>query len=166
MARIAPPLFGSDWTEDQVERFEEIKSEILFPSVYAATEATLAFLTFRILNMMIPGERPADRPALIRIQETAVEIVCRRLLGEQYRSGPPSLHKWENALPEPMDPNREQLIDAVKYWFDHERKSTTGDINPDQFRRLEDALNIAQSDGEAIKLARRSRQRKVPESGR
>ena len=160
MARITPPLFGSDWTEGQIERFEEIKSDDVILAVkYKSVEATLAFQTFKILNKMIPGEQPHDRLALIRLQETAIEIVCRKLLGEQYRSGPPLLHKRETALPEDMEEDRKLLIDAVKYWLDHERKHKTGDINPDQLRRLEDALKIAQDDREAIKRARRSRQR-------
>jgi hypothetical protein len=121
MARITPPLFGSDWSENQIRRFEEIKSDIS-AFQYEPAEATLAFLTFKILNKMIPDEQPHDRLALIRIQETAIEIVCRRLLGDRYRSGPPLLHKWENVPPEPMEPDRNLLIDTVQYWFDHERK--------------------------------------------
>ena len=42
MARITPPLFGSDWTEGQIERFEEIKSDDVILAVkYEFVEATL-----------------------------------------------------------------------------------------------------------------------------
>jgi len=81
MARTTPPLFGPNWTEGQIERFEEIKSEVVSVSyVYESAEAALAFLTFKILNVMIPGEQPHARSTVRRIQETAIEIVCRRLL--------------------------------------------------------------------------------------
>ena len=161
MARITPPLFGSDWTEGQIERFEEIKSDdVILAFKYEFVEATLAFQTFKICNKMIPGEQPHDRLALIRLQETAIEIVCRKLLGEQYRSGPPLLHITGNCPSRTTwREDRKLLIDAVKYWLDRERKHKTGDINPDQLRRLEDALKIAQDDREAIKRVRRSRQR-------
>ena len=158
MARIAPPLFGPNWTEGQIERFEDIKSEFVSGSYdYESAEATLAFLTFKILNVMIPGEPPHARSALRRIQETAIEIVCRRLLGERSPSGPPLLHRWETDPPEDMTPDRKLLIDVVKYWLDHGPKDIAGDINLDQLRRLEDAVKIAQDDREAIKRARRSR---------
>jgi hypothetical protein len=158
MARITPPLFGSDWSEDQITRFEEIKSDdVILAFQYESAEATFAFQTFKVLNQMIPAEPPHARPALIRIQETAIEIVCRRLLGEKYRSGPPLLHMRENALSERMNPDREMLIDAVQYWFDHDRQGVTGDIGLGQLRRLEDALKTAQADRVAIKRARRSR---------
>ena len=157
MARIAPPLFGPNWTEGQIERFEEIKSELVISYEYESAEATLAFLTFRILNVMIPGEPPHACSALRRIQETAIEIMCRRLLDERSPSGPPLLHRYETVPPEDMMPNRKLLIDVVKCWLDHERKDIAGDINLDQLRRLEDALRIAQDDREAIKRARRSR---------
>jgi hypothetical protein len=156
MARIAPPLFGSDWSEDRIRRFEEIKSDIS-AFQYESVEATLAFQTFKILNKMMPDEQPHHRLALIRIQETAIEIVCRRLLGERYRSGPPLLHREDTAPPEPMEPDRNLLIDAVQYWLDHESKDITSDINLDQLRHLEDALKYAQDDRDAIKQARRSR---------
>jgi hypothetical protein len=160
MIRITPPLFGSDWTEGQIERFEAIKNDdVILAFQYASAEVTLAFLTLKILSKMIPKEQPHHRPDLIRIQETATEIVCRRLLGDRYRSGPPQLHKFEDIPPEPLEPDQELLIDAVQYWFDHEGKNI-GDVNDDQLRRLEDALKTAQDDRAAIKKARRSPKRR------
>ena len=118
MARTTPPLFGSDWTAGQIERFEETKSEVVSVSyAYEFVEAALAFLTFKIFHVMIPGEPPHARSALRHIQETAIEIVCRRLLGEQQPpSGPPLLHRREDAPPEDMMPDRKLLMDTVKYW--------------------------------------------------
>jgi hypothetical protein len=53
-------LFGSDWSEDQIRRFEEIKSDIS-AFQYESVEATLAFLTFKILNN--DSGRAAARPS-------------------------------------------------------------------------------------------------------
>jgi hypothetical protein len=106
---------------------------------------------------MIPDEQPHFRLPLSRIQETAVEIVCRKLLGDRARSGPPLLHQRENAFPtEHMEPDRELLMGVVKSWFDNDLKHKD-DINPGQLRRLEDALKIAQDDLHSIKRTKRSR---------
>src|SRR5262249_1868446 len=126
---------------------------------------TLAFESFKILGKMIPSEPPHSRPTLIRIQETVIEIVCRKLLGDRYRSGPPTLTRREGVPPEPMDPYRERLIDGVEYWLDHDRQDMDGDIGRDQLRRLEDALKTAQADRETIKRARRSYARKRSMAG-
>jgi hypothetical protein len=166
MPHITPPLFGSEWTASQVERFEEIKNDasVIFV-LYESAETELAFLTFRILNEMIPDEPPPDREALIRVHKTAIEIVCRRLLGEGFRSRHSGLCRREPVVPEPMEEERSRLIDRVQYWFD-QRKDITGAINLDQLRRLEIALRTAQDDRKAIKRARNSwRRRRCKELG-
>ena len=159
MQHATPPLFGSDWTDDQIERFELLKDETLGVglSAYTEAEATLALMTLKVLNAMIPDQAPQNRPALIRIQELAIDIVCRRLLGVEFRNAPPILHRGENSPPFPMSPDRVLFIDHVKYWMDHERRKLAGNINSNQLRRLEEALQIAQADRAAISRARRSR---------
>jgi hypothetical protein len=159
MVRNTPPLFGSDWSDNQIKRFEETKSEYLgmHEYTYWSAEAVLAFLTFRVLSKMILTAQPQECPALIRIQDTAVEIVCHRLCGDQPRAEAPVLHRRETAPPEPMEPYREQLLEMVKYWLDVDSEDVRSEINPDYLRRLKDALGIAQADQKAIKQARRRR---------
>jgi hypothetical protein len=85
---------------------------------------------------MIPREPPRERPALVQIQNTAVDIVCHRLCGDQPRAEAPVLRRRENAPPEPMEPDREELVGVVTRWLDVESKNVTSEINPDHLRRF------------------------------
>ena len=96
----------------------------------------LAFLTFKIFHVMIPGEPPHARSALRHIQETAVEIVCRRLLGERSPSGPPLLHSRETVPPVDMMPDRKLLMDTVQYWSASCPFPTSIDLIGDDIVRL------------------------------
>jgi len=146
MSRSTPPLFGSDWNDDWIKEFELQKNKTLnFPSDYEDAEATFALMTLKVLNAMIPGQPTHKRSALVRIQELTIDIVCRRLL----RAG-------ENSDKDPTSPDMERFIRSVESWTYHERWRVIGGLNPDQLRRLDDALRTAQNDRKAMKRARRA----------
>ena len=155
MAHKTPPLFGYDWNDGQIERFENIKSEYLGVSAYKyrSAEAVLAFLTFKMLNAMIPNEPPHERPDLNRIRETALDIVCHRLCGDQSQAVAPVLHRRETVGPTPMEPDQEHLMEMVQYWSD-ELRDATSEIDLGHLGRLEEALRVAQADQEATRRAK------------
>lgn len=104
---------------------------------------------------MVAEEPAASGTTVIRIQETAIEIVCCQLLGDESRNEPPKLHKRESAPPDPISDYRKRLIENVKYWMQHQRNEARSGINPNQLERLKSALNTARADQVAIKRSRR-----------
>jgi len=173
MAHVKRPIFGDSWTEHQVEVFEQWKSEVLdIPDFFAASEAECAWFTWQVLTVMLAKasgsnpqgndddelEYPAphELPSTAKVQANALEIVCRRLVGDSdSSSGIPRLKPRENAPPLGPRLGVPVLIDRVDQWL----KKNEHLVTPDQLERLKAALEIALADLAAYKKAMRSRRR-------
>jgi hypothetical protein len=170
MSGLKRPLFGVTWTDHQVELFEQWKDEALStPASYFFDEAEvkLAWCTWQVLTVMLAKTSaskadtddldcpaPHERPTLIQQQSTALDIVCRTLLGESGFNGTPTLKRRDHLPPDPP-PHVLEVIHLVAYWLEQHEDL----VKPDQLKRLKEALNIALADRAAYKKARRSRRR-------
>ncbi len=170
MSELKRPLFGASWTDHQVEVFEQWKDEALSSPasyVFREAEAKLAWWTWQVLTVKLAETSaskadtndldcpaPHERPILIQQQSTALDIVCRTLVGESGFKGIPTLKPWDHLPPEPW-PHVSEMIDGVAYWLEQHEDL----VKPDQLKRLKAALEIASADRAAYKKAKRSKRR-------
>ncbi len=95
-----------------------------------------------------------ELPDFVELQSTALDIVCRTLVGESGFKGIRTLKPRDHLPPEPP-PHVSVMIDLVAYWLDQNEDL----VKPDQLKRLKAALEIASADRAAYKKAKRSRRR-------
>ncbi len=170
MTRLRKPLVGSSWTDQQIAAFKNWTDALPFPSRYDAIEAELAFLTWRVLTVMLsenePGtffeedevpERlaPEDVECMQQMKSVALDLVCRRLLDDRPITGPSTLTRRENAPPYPPPPDVVDLAGEVEQFLrEHQHLVSEGDLP-----LIRQALDVALTDQASYNETKRARAR-------